>query len=69
MYAMNDTLAHLHRIDPAAVSLDDYGRGENYVERQVARWARQYLDERVADRNGAMDRLVDWLPGNASANT
>ena len=32
---MNATLARLHAFDPAAIGLGDYGRGENYVARQV----------------------------------
>src|SRR3954471_3969298 len=40
--AMNATLAQLHSYDPAAIGLADYGRGENYVARQVDRWSKQY---------------------------
>src|SRR5487761_1734504 len=36
--AMNATLARLHTFEPAAIGLADYGRGENYVARQVERW-------------------------------
>ena len=39
---MNATLARLHSFDPAAIGLGDYGRGENYVARQVDRWSKQY---------------------------
>ena len=40
--AMNATLARLHGFEPAAIGLGDYGRGENYVARQVERWSKQY---------------------------
>src|SRR5215813_6371829 len=40
--AMNATIARLHAFDPAAIGLADYGRGENYVARQVDRWSKQY---------------------------
>src|ERR1700688_3689645 len=40
--AMNATLARLHGFAPAAIGLGDYGRGENYVARQVERWSKQY---------------------------
>src|ERR1700719_3538149 len=40
--AMNATLARLHSYDPAAIGLADYGRGENYVARQIERWSKQY---------------------------
>src|SRR5215475_6606960 len=33
--AMNATLARLHSYDPSAIGLADYGRGENYVARQI----------------------------------
>ena len=65
--AMGDTIATLHRIDPAAIGLGDYGRPAHYVQRQVARWSRQYLEDEVAGRNDAMDRLVEWLPRHTPA--
>ena len=34
---MNATLARLHSFDPAALGIADFGRGENYVVRQVER--------------------------------
>ena len=62
--AMNATIAQLHMIDPAAVGLADYGRPSNFVERQVARWSRQYEQDVEAGRVPAMDRLVEWLRAN-----
>src|SRR5262245_13813399 len=40
--AMNATLARLHGYEPVALGLTDFGRGENYVARQVDRWSKQY---------------------------
>src|SRR5215471_1640872 len=37
--AMNVTIARLHRYDPGTIGLRDFGRGENYVARQVDRWS------------------------------
>jgi len=37
-----DTLAALHRIDPAAVGLADLGRHDGYLERQLKRWYGQW---------------------------
>ncbi|MEO7411174.1 MAG: phosphotransferase family protein [Sphingomicrobium sp.] len=62
--AMNATIAQLHMVDPAAVGLADYGRPSNFVERQVARWSKQYEGDVDAGRVPAMDRLVDWLRSN-----
>ncbi|WP_062731464.1 phosphotransferase [Sphingobium abikonense] len=60
--AMNETLAQLHRFDPETVGLGDYGRPGNYFERQIARWSRQYLEDKAAGRDPGMDRLIEWLP-------
>jgi len=62
--AMNATIAALHRIDPEAAGLGDYGKPGNYFERQIGRWSRQYLGDVEAGRVPAMDRLVAWLPAN-----
>ena len=58
--AMNATLARLHSFDPAAIGLADFGRGENYVARQVDRWSKQYRASETADdrRDGAADRMA-----------
>jgi len=61
--AMNATLARLHSYDPAAIGLADYGRGENYVARQIERWSKQYRaseTEKIED----MERLMAWLPAH-----
>lgn len=65
--AMNATIAALHRIDPEAVGLGDYGRPGNYFARQIARWSGQYLDDADAGRNEDMDALVAWLPEHIPA--
>ncbi len=60
---MNATLARLHNFDPAAIGLADYGRGENYVARQIERWSKQYRaseTEKIED----MERLIAWLPAH-----
>jgi aminoglycoside phosphotransferase (APT) family kinase protein len=61
--AMNAALARLHTFEPAAIGLADYGRGENYVARQVERWSKQYRasqTEAIED----MERLITWLPAH-----
>ena len=62
--AMNATIAHLHGFDPAAIGLGDYGRASGFVERQVARWSKQYETDVEGGRVPAMDRLVFWLRDN-----
>lgn len=61
--AMNATLARLHGFEPATIGLTDFGRGENYVGRQVERWSKQYRASET-QRIDAMERLIDWLPGH-----
>jgi len=61
--AMNATLARLHTFEPAAIGLADYGRGENYVARQVERWSKQYRASETETIDD-MDRLIAWLPAH-----
>jgi aminoglycoside phosphotransferase (APT) family kinase protein len=61
--AMNATLARLHSFDPGAIGLGDYGRGENYVARQVDRWSKQYRASET-QRIDEMERLIEWLPAH-----
>jgi aminoglycoside phosphotransferase (APT) family kinase protein len=61
--AMNATIARLHAFDPAAIGLGDFGRGENYVARQVDRWSKQYRASET-DKIDAMERLIEWLPSH-----
>jgi aminoglycoside phosphotransferase (APT) family kinase protein len=61
--AMNATIARLHRFDPATIGLGDFGRGENYVARQVERWSKQYRASET-EKIEAMERLIEWLPAH-----
>ena len=63
---MNAALAALHAFDWRAAGLADFGRPEKYVERQVARWSKQYAASRTDDVP-AMDRLQQWLASHAPA--
>ena len=58
---VNRTVAALHRVDVEAAGLADYGRPGRFMERQIARWTRQYLAA-ATERIDAMDRLIEWLP-------
>lgn len=60
--AMNETLARLHGIGIDAAGLGDFGRPENYILRQIARWTKQYRDDAEAGRDSNMERLIEWLP-------
>jgi aminoglycoside phosphotransferase (APT) family kinase protein len=51
--AMVDTLAALHRVDPAVVGLADFGRPEGFLGRQVRRWKKQLDASPSRDLAGA----------------
>lgn len=59
--SMNETIARLHRVDPQAVGLGDFGRPGNYMARQVARWSKQYRASETEELP-SMNALIDWLP-------
>jgi len=61
--AMNCTIARLHSFDPGVIGLADFGKGENYVARQVDRWSKQYRASQTATID-AMERLIEWLPAH-----
>ena len=47
--ALVDALVALHRVEPEAVGLGQLGRGHGYVERQLARWRRQWEQSRTRE--------------------
>ena len=61
--AMSATLARLHCYDPAGLGLSDFGRGENYVARQVDRWSKQYRASQTQPID-EMEWLIKWLPAH-----
>ena len=58
-----DVLADLHSLDPAAVGLDDLGRPDAYVARQVKRWYQSWEASKTAEKP-AVDALHGWLAAN-----
>ena len=63
---MNRVIAELHRVDPFAIGLGNYGKPGNYIQRQVGRWTKQY---RAAETEtiDAANQLIDWLPKHIPA--
>lgn len=59
--AQIETLAQLHRYDPAKIGLADYGKPGNYFARQIERWSKQYRASETQDIP-EMNRLIEWLP-------
>lgn len=47
--AMIETLVRLHAVDYRAVGLDDFGKPDGYLERQVRRWAQQWERSKTSE--------------------
>jgi aminoglycoside phosphotransferase (APT) family kinase protein len=70
-YAVVDSLAALHLVDPAEVGLADFGRPDGYLTRQVARWTKQLASSRSRDVPGfdaLAARLADDVPASQRAS-
>ena len=63
-----DTLAALHRLDPAAIGLAEFGRPDGFLERQVRRWKKQ-LDASYTRDLPAAAQLHDLLAKNLPAQS
>jgi len=63
---MNRVIAALHCVNFAEQGLSQYGRPGNYVERQIARWSKQYIAS-VTQPIPEMDQLIAWLPQHIPA--
>jgi aminoglycoside phosphotransferase (APT) family kinase protein len=64
-----DTLAALHRVDPAAVGLADFGRPEGFLRRQVERWRSQLAASYTRDLPAADElhrRLAASIPAESA---
>ncbi|MGH8740094.1 MAG: phosphotransferase family protein [Burkholderiales bacterium] len=60
---LNRVISTLHLIDYRAVGLEGFGKPGSYIERQVARWSKQYQASETEPMQ-AMDNLIAWLPKN-----
>jgi aminoglycoside phosphotransferase (APT) family kinase protein len=60
---LNKVIARLHSLDYREIGLEDFGKPGNYIERQIARWTKQYQASET-ERIEAMDNLIAWLPKN-----
>jgi len=52
-----DTLVALHACEPDQIGLDDFGRTEGFLDRQVSRWSKQLEGSRSRDIAGIDDLL------------
>lgn len=63
---LNRVIAALHSVDYQAAGLGDYGKPGEYLQRQVARWTKQYRAAET-ERIEAVENLIEWLPANIPA--
>lgn len=61
--SMNDTISKLHNVNFDSIGLSDYGKHENYMQRQIHRWTKQYKDSET-QKISEIDELINWLPKN-----
>ena len=54
-------VSKLHQVDFREVGLEDFGKHEQYISRQLTRWIGQYDYTRTVE-NPYMDQLIDYLP-------
>lgn len=60
-----DTLANLHCVDPVVAGLDQLGRPEGYLQRQVKRWGEQWQLTKTRELV-EIEELHTWLEGAIS---
>lgn len=64
-------LASLHSIEPGEVGLGDLGRRDGYIERQLARWQRQWEQAKTREVpaiDDVHDRLAAAIPAEQRAS-
>ncbi|KAM4709179.1 acyl-CoA dehydrogenase family member 10 [Discoglossus pictus] len=59
--AMSEVLCKIHSVDIKAAGLEDYGKHDAYIQRQVKIWTKQYRSSETK-AIPAMERLIEWLP-------
>jgi aminoglycoside phosphotransferase (APT) family kinase protein len=65
-----DVLADIHAVDPDAVGLGELGRKEGYIERQLRRWHKQFLDSKTREvpiLESVFERLRSDIPEQGPA--
>ncbi len=58
--ALVDNLVALHSLDIKATGLDQLGKPEGYVERQVEGWIKRYYAAET-DKIGSMNAVAEWM--------
>ena len=58
-----DTFVELHQLNYHSIGLEDLGKPDGYVERQVSNWSKQYL-KAATDEIPVAPKVMDWLLTN-----
>ncbi len=58
-----ENLAALHAVDYKKIGLQDLGKPEGYVKRQVSGWTRRYFNAKT-DENFELETAIGWLNEN-----
>ncbi|MGA7988347.1 MAG: phosphotransferase family protein [Candidatus Dormiibacterota bacterium] len=67
--ALISTLLQLHRIDPDAIGLSDFGHPQGFLERQVRRWWQQWEASKTRELpsiEALRRRLVETVPAQSA---
>ena len=63
-----DTLADLHRVDPASVGLGELGRPDGFAQRQLDGWISRWQAAKDKDHSG-VERIIAWLQDDVPVPT
>ena len=58
-----DTFVELHELDYKKIGLEDFGKPDGYVERQVRNWSKQYLAAKTKEVTAA-EMVMQWMVEN-----
>ena len=67
-FALFDVLGELHAVDIKKAGLENFGRPEGYVNRQVTGWSTRFSNARTPD-TADFDRVMTWLHDNMPAES
>ncbi len=63
-----ETLVEIHSIDLEAAGLQDFGKPEGYVERQISGWTRRW-NKAKTEEIPTIERAAEWLAANMPAES
>ncbi|MCY4265153.1 MAG: phosphotransferase family protein [Gammaproteobacteria bacterium] len=63
-----DVLSDLHSVDLAAAGLENFGRPEGYVQRQIDGWCRRWSNSHTPDTVN-VDNTMQWLQDRIPADS